>query len=71
MDRRHLRRAHRIDVHGNQIKSDVDYVFGQCKQRRRNGHRRASHGYLAIGARPAMATAFASLTQQFLVIARR
>jgi hypothetical protein len=50
VDRRHLRRNHRIDVHGSQIKSGRSALFGQRAQRLGNRHRSANHGYLALDA---------------------
>jgi hypothetical protein len=53
VDRRHLRRDHRVDVHGRQIKSGRGDLFGQCPQCLWNRNRRTNHGQLALDS-PAM-----------------
>ena len=48
VDRSHLRRDHRADLHDKQIKGDVGDFFGQCEQRLGNRHRRANHSQLEL-----------------------
>jgi len=48
VDRSHLRRDHRVDVHDKQIKGDVGDLFRECEQRLGNRHRRANHSQLAV-----------------------
>jgi hypothetical protein len=48
VDRIHLRRDHRADVHDKQIKGDVRDLFGQCEQRLGNRHRRANLSQLEL-----------------------
>ena len=48
VDRSHLRRDHRVDLHDKQIKGDVGELFREGEQRLGNRHRRANRSQLEL-----------------------